>query len=102
MIISLTNAQFQSYHLYLNICLDEYLIVLLARWFLPEDHDAFRPIVGAAGSNLLDIYYAFEDGGDKEQRDAIRRMIPLNNWFVWDRAFKKVYNGVLEDQINFQ
>lgn len=63
----------------------------------PEDHDAFRPIVGAAGSNLLDIYYAFEDGGDKEQRDAIRRMIPLNNWFVWDRAFKKVYNGVLED-----
>jgi hypothetical protein len=63
----------------------------------PKDHDAFRPIVGAAGSNLLDIYYAFEDGGDKEQRDAIRRMIPLNNWFVWDRAFKKVYNGVLED-----
>lgn len=62
----------------------------------PQDHDAFRPILGAAGSNILDIYKAFEDGGDKEQRDAIRRMLPLNNWLVWDRAFKKVYNNTYE------
>ena len=62
----------------------------------PEDHDAYRPILGAAGSNILDIYKAFDGGSGKEQQDAIRRMIPFNNWLVWDRMFKKVYNGLNE------
>ena len=61
-----------------------------------DDHDAFRPILGAAGSNIMDVYSAFSDGSSKEKNDAIRRMIPLNNWFVWDRAFKKVYNAGTE------
>jgi len=62
----------------------------------PEDHDVYRPMLGAAGSNIADIYKAYESGDSDDQKDAIRRFIPLNNFWAWDRMFKKGYNATYE------
>ena len=62
----------------------------------PEAHDIFRPFLGAAPFNVLDVFQAFDSGSPREQRDSIRRMLPLQNWLVWDRAFKNVYNSTID------
>lgn len=62
----------------------------------PEAHDALRPGIGPGPSNILDIYMAFKDGTDKEQKDAIRRYIPLNNFWLWDKLFRKSYNNLVD------
>jgi hypothetical protein len=62
----------------------------------PEGHDIFRPFMGAAPFNVLDVYRAFDVGSPKEQADSVRRMIILQNWLVWDRAFKNVYNSAVD------
>ena len=62
----------------------------------PEDHDVYRPMLGAAGSNIADIYKAYESGDSDDQKDAIRRFIPLNNFWAWDRMFKKGYNSLTD------
>jgi len=53
-------------------------------------------MLGAAGSNIADIYKAYESGDSDDQKDAIRRFIPLNNFWAWDRMFKKGYNATYE------
>ncbi len=62
----------------------------------PEAHDALRPGIGPGPSNILDIYMAFQDGSDKEKKDAIRRYIPLNNFWMWDKLFRKSYNNIVD------
>ena len=65
--------------------------------FRNQEHEQFRPALGAAGSNIADIYAAFSDGTWNERSDAIRRMTPLNNWLVWDRMFKKAWAGTFNE-----
>ena len=62
----------------------------------PDSLDILRPFMGAAPFNIINAISAYDSGSPKEQKDAIRRMIPLNNWLVWDRAFKKVYNSAVD------
>ena len=62
----------------------------------PEAHDAFRPGIGPGPSNILDIYMAYQNGSDKEFKDAIRRFIPLNNFWLWDNLFRKSYNNLVD------
>lgn len=62
----------------------------------PEDHDIYRPMLGAAGSNISDIINAYSSGDSKDQKDAIRRFIPFNNYLLWDRMFKKGYNAATD------
>ena len=49
----------------------------------PEEHDVYRPFLGAVGGNMLDLTQAFIVGDEYDQKYAIRRMMPLQNlwWF---------------------
>ena len=65
--------------------------------FRDQDHEQFRPVLGAAGSNIADIYHAFSDGTWNDRSDAIRRMTPLNNHILWHRMFKNAWTGTFNE-----
>jgi len=62
----------------------------------PEAHDALRPGIGPGPSNLLDIYMSYHHGSDREFKNAVRRYIPLNNFWLFDDFFRKTYNNMVD------
>jgi hypothetical protein len=48
----------------------------------PEEYDQYKPFLGAALGNVLELTEAFKGGTEYDQKYAIRRMIPLQNlWY---------------------
>ena len=55
--------------------------------------DATGEFVGAGPSLLLDAAYMFgSDSTFDERRNSARRLLPLQNLWLWDEKFKSIYN----------
>ena len=56
--------------------------------------DATGEFVGAGPGLLLDVGYMFgSEATFSERRSAIRRLIPLQNLWLWDKKFNSIYNS---------
>ena len=59
----------------------------------PDMADAIGEFTGAGPSIIADLAYAFGTDADFDEKAAtIRRIIPLNTLWIWDRKFKDLYN----------
>jgi len=67
----------------------------------PDMADAVGEFAGAGPSIPLDLLHTFMTDQDYDDKAAtIRRLIPLNTLWIWDRTFKNLYNKgaeILED-----
>lgn len=70
----------------------------------PNTADVIGEFVGAGPSIVADFIYAFGTDQSWDERSAtLRRMIPLNNLFYWDKTFKSIWNtgsNVLKDIVD--
>ena len=69
-----------------------------SRFGNPDMADAIGEFTGAGPSIIADLIYAYGTDADFDDKAAtIRRIIPLNTLWIWDRTFKDLYNfGVNE------
>ena len=46
---------------------------------------------------LFDVISAFSNDtlSDVEKKTMLRKLIPLNNFWLWDQAFRDLYNDVV-------
>tara|TARA_B100000123_G_C25741026_1_gene434012 strand:- start:509 stop:5011 length:4503 start_codon:yes stop_codon:yes gene_type:complete len=59
--------------------------------------DAAKEIIGSGPSMVVDLINAFTNDSlsDVEKKTMIRKLIPFNNYFIWDQAFRDMYNNVV-------
>jgi len=59
--------------------------------------DAAKEIIGSGPSMIVDLINAFTNDSlsDVEKKTMIRKLIPFNNYFIWDQAFRDMYNNVV-------
>ena len=66
----------------------------------PDIADAIGEFTGAGPSIIADLIYAFGTDADFDDKAAtIRRIIPLNTLWIWDRTFKNLYNNMGADVV---
>ena len=62
-----------------------------------DGDDAVKEIIGSGPSMLFDVISAFSNDtlSDVEKKTMLRKLIPLNNFWLWDQAFRDLYNDVV-------
>ena len=66
----------------------------------PDMADAIGEFTGAGPSIIADLIYAFGTDADFDDKAAtIRRIIPLNTLWIWDRTFKDLYNFGVDELV---
>ena len=59
--------------------------------------DAAKEVIGSGPSMLVDLINAFTNDSlsDVEKKTMIRKLIPFNNYFLWDQQFRDMYNDIV-------